>query len=116
MTTSKEHIENLKVELGEVQSKMHRMESSMVHKLHHLEGTLNSLSDILLTSRESSSHNNHDQEGQVCYNKEDNNGGRQMFSSKMVTLEFLRYFGNDSTKWFKRVAQFFWLHSISRMK
>ena len=107
MTTNKERIENLEAGLGDVQSGMHRMESSMTDKLRHLEGTLNRLSDILLTSKESSSHNNHDREGQVCYNKEDNNGGRQIFSSKVAKLEFPRYSGNDPTEWFNRVAQFF---------
>jgi len=48
MGTNKERIEQLEAGLGEVQNGLHRMELGMIDKLHHLEGTLNRLSDVLL--------------------------------------------------------------------
>jgi hypothetical protein len=48
MGTNKERIEQLEAGLGEVQNGLHQMEFGMTDKLHHLEGTLNRLSDVLL--------------------------------------------------------------------
>ncbi|KAL5576818.1 hypothetical protein UlMin_018517 [Ulmus minor] len=96
MTTNKERIEALEVGLGGVQDGMQR-----------LEDTVNRLSEILLSTRESSNNHNNGREGFVRPHREENDGGRQIFSSKMAKLEFPKYSGADPTEWFNRVAQFF---------
>ncbi|KAH9763048.1 hypothetical protein KPL70_001041 [Citrus sinensis] len=43
----------------------------------------------------------------------ENNGGRQIFYSKMARLEFPKYSGEDPTEWLSRVAQFFEFQGIA---
>ena len=85
MTTNKERIEALEAGLGGVQDGMQR-----------LEDTVNRLSEILLSTRESSNNHNNGREGFVRPHREENSG-RQIFSSKMAKLEFPKYSGADPT-------------------
>ena len=101
MATNKERIEALEAGLGGVQDGMQR-----------LEDTVNRLSEILLSTRESSNNHNNGREGFVQPHQ--NDGGRQIFSSKMAKLEFPKYSGDDPTEWFNRVAQFFEFQEIGR--
>jgi len=71
----------------------------MTDKLHHLEETLNSLSDVLLADQGSPNQGNPHREG--------HNGGRLIVSSKTSKLEFPYFSGDDPTEWFNRVNQFF---------
>ncbi|KAL5579876.1 hypothetical protein UlMin_012318 [Ulmus minor] len=65
------------------------------------------LSEILLSTRESSNNHNNGREGFFWPHREKNDGGRQMFSSKMEKLEFPKYSGANPIEWFYRAAQFF---------
>ncbi|RVW21961.1 hypothetical protein CK203_107764 [Vitis vinifera] len=96
MATNKERIEALETGLGGVQDGIQR-----------LEDTVNRLSEILLSTRESSNNHNNGREGFVRPQREENDSGRQIFSSKMVKLEFPKYSRADPTEWCNRVAQFF---------
>ena len=75
------------------------MELGMADKLQHLEDTLNRLSDVLLANQEPPNQTNQQREGQE--------GGRLIVLSKTARLEFPRFSGDDPTKWFNRVNQFF---------
>ena len=99
MGTNKERIEELEAGLGEVQDGLHRIELGMADILRHLEETLNRLSDVLFANQEPLTHGNPNWEG--------HNGGQIVVSSKTAKLEFPRFFGDDLTKWFNRVNQFF---------
>jgi hypothetical protein len=92
MGTNKERIEQL-------EDGLHRMEQGMADRLQHLEDTLNRLSDVLLANQEPSNQGNQQREGQ--------DGGRLIVSSKITRLEFPRFSGDDPTEWFNRVNQFF---------
>ena len=92
MGTNKERIEQL-------EEGLHRMELGMADKLQHLEDTLNRLSDVLLANQEPPNQTNQQREGQE--------GGRLIVSSKTARLEFPRFSGDDPTEWFNRVNQFF---------
>ena len=107
MTTNKERIELLEKELGAVQHGLERMEVGVNDRLHQLEETIQKLSEAVLSNRSSSSHNTHEREGPFRAYHEETDGGRQILSSKMAKLEFPRYSGDDPTKWFSHVAQFF---------
>ncbi|KAA8520752.1 hypothetical protein F0562_014976 [Nyssa sinensis] len=113
MATNKERIEILEAGLGGLQEGMDRMELGVADKFHHLEETTNRLSEALFSNKEGSSRHTHpnDRDGHSRNNQEDNrdelDGGRSIFSSKMAKLEFPRYSGDDPTEWFNRVAQFF---------
>ena len=96
MTSNKERIEALEVGLGRVQDRIQR-----------LEEIVNKLSEALLPTKEASSNNNNGREGSFHSHREENDGGRQVFSSKMARLEFPKYFGEDPMEWLSRVAQFF---------
>ena len=96
MATNKERIEALEAGLGGVQDGIQR-----------LEDTVNRLSEILLSTRESSNNHNNGREGFVRPQREENDSGRQIFSSKMVKLEFPKYSRADPTEWCNWVAQFF---------
>ena len=39
--------------------------------------------------------------------REESDGGRQIYSSKMAKLEFPRYYGEDPTEWLNKVGQVF---------
>ncbi|KAL6313127.1 hypothetical protein AAG906_021658 [Vitis piasezkii] len=103
MAYNKERIEALEVGLGGVQDGMQQLELGVTDKLHHLEETINKLSEALLSTKEPSRNNNNNwREESSCSYCEKNDDGRQDFSSKMEKLEFLRYFGDDPTEWFNR--------------
>ena len=95
MATNKERIEALEAGLDGVQTRMQR-----------LEETISRLSEVMLANTESSNHNTSGC-GPSRTHREEFDGSRQIFSSKMARLEFPKYFGDDSTEWFNRVAQFF---------
>ncbi|KAL5565238.1 hypothetical protein UlMin_028402 [Ulmus minor] len=107
MASNKERIEALEAGLGGVQDGMLRMELGVTDKLHHLEETINKLSEAFLSTREASSNTNHGREGSFRSHREETDGGRQIFSSKMAKMEFPKYSGDDPTEWFSKVAQFF---------
>ncbi|GFZ01153.1 hypothetical protein Acr_14g0007880 [Actinidia rufa] len=113
MTSNKERIENLEAGLGGLQEGMDQMELGIAEKFHHLEETINRLSEALFSNKEGSSRHNHpnNRDSHSRNNWEDNrdemDGDRSVFSSEMAKLEFPRYSGNDPTEWFNRVAQFF---------
>jgi len=92
MGTNKECIEQL-------EEGLHRMELGMADRLQHLEATLNRLSDVLLANQEPSNQANQQREGQE--------GGRLIVSSKTARLEFPKFSGDDPTEWFNRMNQFF---------
>ncbi|GFY94873.1 hypothetical protein Acr_10g0002580 [Actinidia rufa] len=101
MTSNKERIENLEAGLGGLLEGMDRMELGVADKFHHLEETINRLSEALFNNKEGSSRHNHpnNRDSHSRNNREDNHdetdGGRLVFSSKMAKLEFPRYSGND---------------------
>ncbi|KAL9435272.1 hypothetical protein AB3S75_021528 [Citrus x aurantiifolia] len=105
MATNKERIEILEAGLSGLQNGMQQMEISVNDKLHRLEETINRMSEALFSNKEGSSHNvnNH---ASHSY-KEEVDGSRMIFSSKMAKLEFPRYAGDDPTEWFSKVFQFF---------
>jgi hypothetical protein len=106
MATNKERIEMLEAGLGGVQEGVQRIEMSMTGKMHQLEETINKLSEALLSSKAllsnkgESSHSNTNREGNSRSIHEENEGNRQVFSSKMAKLEFPRFSGQDPTEWF----------------
>ena len=51
MGTKKERIESLEAGLGGLQSSFSRMETGVTDKLHHIEGVLSKLSEILLAKQ-----------------------------------------------------------------
>lgn len=57
METKKERIETLEAGLRGVQDGMQQLELGVTHKLHHLEETINKLSEVLLSTREVPSNN-----------------------------------------------------------
>jgi hypothetical protein len=75
------------------------MEQGMVDRLHHLEETINRLTNVMLVNKEPSNHSNQQHEG--------HEGGRMVVFSKTARLEFPRFSGDDPTEWFNRVNQFF---------
>ena len=108
MATNKERIEALETGLGGVQDGLQQVEVGVVDKLNRLEETIQKLSDAVLSSNTSSSHNNREREVPFRLHRDGNDSGRQLFSSKIAKLEFPRYSGSDDpTEWFTRVAQFF---------
>ena len=113
MASNKERIEALEAGLDGVQDGMHQLELGVTDKLHHLEETINKLSEAFLSTREASSNNNHGREGSFRSHREENDGGRQIFSSKMARLKFPKYSGEDPTEWLSRVAQFFEFQGIA---
>ena len=96
MTTNKESIEVLKFRFDGVQDWLYQIEINMIDKIHHLEETIDRLSEVLLSNKESSSPNNHDWEGHGHSSKEDNNGGLHIVSSKMAKLEFPLFLGDNT--------------------
>ena len=64
MATNKERIKHLEEGLGGVQDGMQRMEAGITDKIQQLEDTIAKLSEALLSSRSSLSHNNYNREGQ----------------------------------------------------
>ena len=109
MATNKERIENLEVGLGGLQANLSRMELGVNDKLHQLENAISKISEVLSTRQNPTFSNVNERNGQSSYGRscENTEGGRPMFSSKLAKLEFPKYFGDDPTKWFTRVDQFF---------
>ena len=101
MATNKERIEALEAGLDGVQTGMQR-----------LEETISRLSEVMLANTESSNHNTSGL-GPSWTHREEFDGSRQIFSSKMARLEFPKYSGDDPTEWFNRVAQFFEFQSTT---
>ena len=62
MSTNKERIEILEASLGGVRDGLHQMELGMADKLHHLEETINRLSEACFSNRESSNYNQQERE------------------------------------------------------
>ncbi|KAH9671354.1 hypothetical protein KPL70_017338 [Citrus sinensis] len=88
-----------------MQDKMQRMELGVNDKLAHIEETLSKLAESFHTSKDAPSINNNIETSRP--NREDKDGRRQQFQSRVAKLEFPRYAGNDPTEWFNRVDQFF---------
>lgn len=107
MASNKERIEVLEAGLSGFRDGIQQMERGVAKKLNQLEETINQLSEAMLSHRESPSHHNTERDGFSRTNRDDNDGGRSIFSSKMAKLEFPRYSGEDPTEWFNRVSQCF---------
>ena len=109
MANNKERIENLEARLGGLQDGMQQMEIGINQKLHQLEETIDRMSEAFFSNKEESSHNinNHPSYSYKENTKEEAGGSRMVFSSNMAKLEFPRYTGDDPTKWFAKVSQFF---------
>jgi hypothetical protein len=95
MGTNKERIEQLEAGLVGVQDRLDSMEQGMIDRLHHLEETINRLTNVMLVNQEPSNHSNQQCEG--------HEGGRMVVSSKTARLEFPQFSGDDPTEWFNRV-------------
>ncbi|KAK0588855.1 hypothetical protein LWI29_006264 [Acer saccharum] len=110
MASNKERIESLEAGLGGLREGMNQMELG-VAKLQQMEETINRLSEALFSNKEGSSNNSSSRDGYSRINKEDNReepeGNRQIFSSKMAKLEFPKFSSDDPIEWFNRVDQFF---------
>ena len=76
MITNKERIEAFEAGLDGVQTRMQR-----------LEETISRLSEVMLANTESSNHNTSGR-GPSRTHREEFDGSRQIFSSKMARLEF----------------------------
>ncbi|KAL9410915.1 hypothetical protein AB3S75_044649 [Citrus x aurantiifolia] len=113
MATNKERIKLLESGLGSLQDGMNRMELGINDRLHHLAETLNKLTETIMASKGASIQIAHDQSGLSRPNREEHEGGRQNFSSKMAKLEFPRYSDDNPTEWFNRVNQFFEFQGIN---
>jgi len=87
--SNKERIEALEARLGGVQDGMQQLELGVADKLHHLEETINKLSEAFLSTREVSSNNQ--REGSFHSIREGNNSNKQIFSSTMAKLAFPKY-------------------------
>ncbi|KAH9663489.1 hypothetical protein KPL70_019711 [Citrus sinensis] len=113
MATNKERIELLEAGLGSLQDGKNRMELGINDRLHHLAETLNKLTETIMASKGALIQIAHDQSGLSRPNREEHEGGRQNFSSKMAKLEFPRYSDDNLTEWFNRVNQFFEFQGIN---
>ena len=95
--------------LGGLQANLSRMELGVNDKLHQLENAISKISEVLSTRQDPTSSNVNERSGQSSYgrSRENTEGRRPMFSSKLAKLEFPKYSGDDPTEWFTRVDQFF---------
>ena len=107
MSTNKERIESLEAGLDGLQDGAHRMELGMADKFNQLEATLNRISEVLFSNKESTIHNTHEQDAYSRSHRDNNEGPRLNVSSKTAKLEFPRFSGGDPTEWVARVDQFF---------
>ena len=112
MSTNKERIEHLEEGLGGVQDGMQRMEVGITDKIQQLEDTIAKLSEALLSSRSSPSHNNYNWERQSRTNR-DTSDNNKPFSSMIAKVEFPRFFGDDPTEWLNRVNRYFKFQEIA---
>jgi hypothetical protein len=74
--------------------------------MQRLKETVNRLFENFLSTNSSNNPNN-GQKGFFRPHLEENDINRQSFSLKMAKLEFPKYSGDDTTKWFNRITQFF---------
>jgi hypothetical protein len=116
MGTNNERIESLESGLSGLQNSFSRMEVGVTDKLHHIKDVLSKLSEILQSNQTASASNPSDPttsspNGRSRSIREEpreiSEGGRPFFSSKLASLEFPRFSGDDPIKWFTRVDQFF---------
>ena len=107
MASNKERIEALETELGGVQDGLQQMKLGMADKFNHLEATIQKLSEALLSTNSSSSHNNHEREIPPRFYREEVEGYNPLTSSKTTRLDFPKYSGGDPIEWFSKVDQFF---------
>ena len=87
MASNKERIKALEAGLGGVQDGMQWLELGVTDKLHHLEETINKLSEALHSTKEPSRNDNKNwwEESSRSYHEE-NDDDRQVFYSKMAKL------------------------------
>ncbi|KAL5745583.1 hypothetical protein ACOSP7_026729 [Xanthoceras sorbifolium] len=85
------------------------MELGVNDKLHHLEIAISKISEVLTTRQETIASNINERSGRssIGHARENTEGGRPMFFSKLAKLEFPKYAGDDLTEWFMLVDQFF---------
>ena len=107
MASNKERIEALETGLSGVQDGLQQMELGMADKFNHLEATIQKLSETLLSSNASSSHNNREREIPPRSHREEVEGYNPLTSTKTTRLDFPKYSGRDPTEWFSKVDQFF---------
>ena len=82
MASNKERIEALETGLGGVQDGLQQMELGMADKFNHLEATIQKLSETLLSSNASSSHNNREREIPSRSHREEVEGYNPLTSTK----------------------------------
>ncbi|KAH9658745.1 hypothetical protein KPL70_023603 [Citrus sinensis] len=75
MATNKERTELLEAGLGSLQDGMNRMELGINDRLHHLEETLNKLTETIMASKGAAIQIAHDQSGSSRPNCKENEGG-----------------------------------------
>ena len=107
MATNKERIENLESRMNDMRDGLQQLEKGMTDKFSYLESSLTRLTDVILASKESVMQGSHDRASSSQPVREESDGGRQIYSSKMAKLEFPRYYGEDPTEWLNKVGQFF---------
>ncbi|KAH9648537.1 hypothetical protein KPL70_025625 [Citrus sinensis] len=107
MSTNKERIERVEVEIGSLQDGMKHMELGLTDRLHCLEETMSKLVDSLSTSKGMPSHNNSDHAGSSQPSRGDSEGSRHQLASRLTKLECPRYSGDDPMEWYNRIMQFF---------
>ena len=88
------------------------MEIGVADKLHHIEGVISKLSELLLAKQTTSDNNTPEtttSSSKVHSHsireepREIIEGGRPQFAAKLANLEFPRFSGDDPTEWFTRV-------------
>ncbi|TXG53425.1 hypothetical protein EZV62_022594 [Acer yangbiense] len=108
MATNKERIENLEAGLGGLQTSLSRMETGVSDKLHQLEDAISKISEVLLSNRAAFASNNSEintnspngRSRNIREESRDNSEGRrQLFSSKLAKLEFPRPNGEANQWW-----------------
>ncbi|KAL9429507.1 hypothetical protein AB3S75_031336 [Citrus x aurantiifolia] len=107
MSTNKERIERVEVEIGSLQDGMKRMELGLTDRLHRLEETMSKLVDSLSISKGTPSHNNSDHAGPSQPSRGDSEGSCHQLASRLTKLECPRYSDDDPTEWYNRIMQFF---------
>lgn len=107
MTTNKERIEHVEVELGSLLYGMKRIKLGLNDRLHRLEKTINKKADSISASRGTASHNNYDQVRSSQPNRGENKRSRQQFASRDTKLKCPQYSDDDPMEWYNRITQFF---------
>jgi hypothetical protein len=91
MSTNKEHIESLEARLDGLQDGLHRMELRMADKFSQLEATLNHISEMFFSNKESTNHDTYKQDTYSHSHRDNNEGPRLVVSSKTAKLEFPKF-------------------------